>query len=183
MPERRTTNDDRTISDLRDAPPGTLGRVGRRVGVGVLVVIVAAAGLDLLGPRTGTTSVEGGGYELDLEFPQIARAGEPAPLTLTIASDRGFGGPVRLRLCGEYFDHLDFQSWYPNPSAETSSRTPAASWLVYDFDPPPTDSVLRVALDARVAPGQLAGRDACEVSILAGDQPVVTATWTTWRMP
>jgi hypothetical protein len=191
VPERLTPADDATTSDLRDAPPRTFGRVGRRVGLGVLVLIVAAAGFDLLGPRTSTTSTTGGGYDLDLEFPQLARDGEPAPLHMTITSDSGFGKTVQVRFCGNYFEHLDFQSWYPNPSAETSDlvsdtasdETPEGGWVVYEFDPPPSGNVLRIALDARVAPGQLAGRDACEVSVLEDDQPVVTATWTTWRMP
>lgn len=191
MPERLTPADDSTTSDLRDAPPRTFGRVGRRVGLGVLVLIVAAAGSDLLGPRTAATSTSGGGYDLALEFPQLARDGQPAPLALAIAADSGFGKTVKVRFCGRYFEHLDFQSWYPNPSAETSELvsesgsgdTPEGGWVVYEFDPPPTGKVLRIALDARVAPGQLAGRDACEVSVLEDDQPVVTATWTTWRMP
>ncbi|WP_191280802.1 hypothetical protein [Nocardioides flavus (ex Wang et al. 2016)] len=155
------------------------------------MLIVGAAGFDLLGPRTATTSANGGGYDLAVEFPQIARAGEPAPLNLTITSEDVYDQTVQVRFCGSYFKHLDFQSWYPNPSAETSDSAfevssgaaPDGDWVVYEFDAPPTGNTLRIALDARVAPGQLAGRDSCEVSVLEDDQPVVTATWTTWRMP
>jgi hypothetical protein len=184
--ERLTQADDATTSDLRDAPPRTFGRVGRRVGLAVLALIVAAAGFDLLGPRTSTTSAAGGGYEIDVKFPRLARNGEPAPFNLSIASGSGFDKTVQVRFCGSYFEHLDFQSWYPNPSAETSevpSDGPEGGWVVYEFDRPPAGDVLRIALDARVSPGQLAGRNACEVSVLEDGQPVVTATWATWRMP
>jgi hypothetical protein len=144
----------------------------------VLVLITAAAALDVLGPRTGDTSSSGGGYAMVLEYPQIARAGEPAPLIVSITSE-SFGDAVTLRFCGDYFEHLDFQAWYPSPSAEASD----ADSVVYEFDPPPEGTTLRIALDARVAPGQLGGRDACEVSVLDQGEPAVTATWTTWRMP
>lgn len=169
---------DATTSELSDAPPRTRSRLGRRVGVGLLIAITAAAGFDALGPRTAETASSGGGYELSLQYPQIARAGEPAPLVLNITAD-AFGDSVQLRLCGTYFDHLDFQAWYPSPSAETTE----GDWIFYEFDPPPHGRTLRIALDARVAPGQLGGRDACDVSVLDQGEPVVSVAWTTWRMP
>ena len=179
MPEHLNPDDDATTSDLSDAPPRARGRMLRRAGVGVLVLIVAAAAFDVLGPRTGDTSASGGGYSLALEYAQIARAGEPAPLIVDITSEAAFGDAVQVRFCSSYFEHLDFQSWYPSPSAETSDP----EWVVYEFDPPPAGRTLRVALDARVAPGQLGGRDGCEVSILEQDEPVVTLAWSTWRIP
>ncbi len=170
---------DETTSDLSDAPPSPRGRWRRHTGAVVLVAIVAAAALDLLGPRTGDTTAEGGGYTLAVEYPQIARAGEPAPLHLSIDSAAEFGDVVQVRLCDAWFDYLDFQSWYPNPSAETA--LPGS--VVYEFDPPPSGTVLEVSLDARIAPGQLGGRNTCEVSVLVDDEPVVSATFTTWRVP
>lgn len=143
------------------------------------MLIVAAAGLDLLGPRTGEVSAENGGHTLRLEYPQIARAGEPAPLHILVDASAGFGDTVTLRLCNAYFDHLDFQSWYPNPSAETA----LPGGLIYEFDPPPTGDTLDISLDARVAPGQLGGRNDCEISVLVDDVPAVSASFTTWRIP
>lgn len=177
--ERLSRHSDETTSDLSDSPPRLPARLGRRAGVAVLVVIVLAAAFDVLGPRSSETSARGAEYALDLEYPLIARAGEPAPLIVTITADGSFGDTVRVRFCAEYFEHLDFQSWYPSPSGETSDP----DWIVYQFDKPATGQSLRVALDARMAPGQLGGRDACEVSVLEQDEPVVTAAWTTWRAP
>lgn len=170
---------DETTADVSDAPLTPRGRWRRHTGIGVLALIVVAAGLDLLGPRTGDTAAATKGYALTLEYPQIARAGEPAPLHLTVDSDAGFGDVVQVRFCDTWFDHLDFQSWYPNPSAETA--LPGS--VVYEFDPPPTGTVLEISLDARIAPGQLGGRDGCEVSLLVDDEPVVSAAFTTWRVP
>ena len=179
MPDDVTPWEDETTSDVSDAPPSRRGRWSRIAGIGVLALIIAAAGLGLLGPRTGDTSVEAAGYTLALSYPQIARAGEPAPLHVSVDSDADFGDVVQLSFCDAWFDHLDFQSWYPNPSAETS--LPGS--VVYEFDPPPSGTVLEISLDARIAPGQLGGRDTCEVSVLVDDEPVVSAAFTTWRIP
>lgn len=170
---------DETTSDLSDRPPRRRGQWLRRAGVVLLLLIVGAAALDLLGPRSGEMTEEAGGYTLGLEYPQIARAGEPAPLHVTVEAGAGFEKVVQLRLCDELFDDLDFQNWYPNPSAETA----VPNWILYEFDPPPTGSTLEVSLDARVAPGQFGETDDCEVSVLVEDEPVVSATFTTWRMP
>jgi hypothetical protein len=170
---------DETTSDLSDRPRGRRGRWLRRAGVGLLVLIVVAAIFDLLGPRSGELTEEAGGYTLAVQYPQIARAGEPAPLHLSVEASAGFEKVVQLRLCDELFDDLDFQNWYPNPSAETT----VPDWIVYEFDPPPSGTTLEVSLDARVAPGQFGETDDCEVSVLVEDEPVVSATFTTWRMP
>lgn len=177
----REPNDDpdETTSDLIDRPPSRSGRWWRRSGLGLLTLILVGAGLDLFGPRTGELVETGGNYTLGVEYPQIARAGEPAPLHVSVTTGSQFGDTVQLRFCDSYFDHLDFQSWYPNPSAETSEP----GWIVYEFDAPPSGTTLDISLDARVAPGQLGGRDECDISILVDDEPVVSAGFTTWRAP
>ncbi|PUA80017.1 hypothetical protein [Nocardioides currus] len=179
MSEEADRSTDETTSDLSAAPPTPRHIWTRRAGVGLLVLIVGAAGLDLLGPRTGTTTAHGGGWTLDVRYPQITRDGEPAPLDLRVTTDAAFGDTVTLRLCNEWFDHLDFQAWYPSPSAETAQP----GWIVYEFDAPTNGDTLDVSLDARVAPGQLGGRDGCEISVLDHDEPAVTAGFTMWRIP
>ncbi|UFN45147.1 hypothetical protein [Nocardioides okcheonensis] len=103
-----------------------------------MALIVLAAAFDVLGPRVNDASVSGDGYALAVEYPLIARAGELSSLVVTITSDRAFGDTVEVRFCAEYFEHLDFQSWCPGPSAETSDL----NWLVYEFDKPVQGQVL-----------------------------------------
>lgn len=129
MPEPLTVQSDVTTSELSDSPPRLPARVGRRAGVAVLVLIILAAGFGVMGPRTADTSARGGGYALTVEYPQIDRAGEPAPLVLTITSDTALTDAVQVRFCATYFEHLDFQSWYPSPSAETSDLRPGLGRL------------------------------------------------------
>lgn len=170
---------DSTWADVIDAPPGRTARWLRRGGVVLLCAIVLAAAFNLLGTRTSDMEAEADGWSLALEYPSITRAGEPVPLHVSVTASGGFGKVVQLRLCDELFDDLDFQNWYPNPSAETSA--PAA--VVYEFDAPPSGDTLEVSLDARSAPGQFGEVDDCEVAVLVDDAPVVSTSFTVWRLP
>ncbi|EAP97383.1 malate dehydrogenase [Janibacter sp. HTCC2649] len=144
---------------------------------GVAALVLAGA-FGLLGPRTSTVEASGGGYDLTVEHASITRAGQPAPMHVRIESADGFAGPVQVSVCEGLFDHFDFQNWYPNPSAETASP----GLVLYEFDPP-SGSVLDVSLDARTAPGQLGGREACRIAVLKDDEPAVSVAFTTWVLP
>jgi hypothetical protein len=170
---------DETTAGLRDTPPGPRGRAFRYAGFAVLSLVVLAAALGLLGPRTEDTTVRAAGYTLTVEYTQLTRAGQPAPLNLRVASSTSLPQVVQVRLCDELFDDLDFQNWYPNPSVE--SAAPRA--ITYEFEAPPAGNTLEVSLDARTAPGQFGEVRDCEVSVLEDDTPVLSTTFTTWRMP
>lgn len=170
--------DHSTTTDVPEAPVSARARWLSRIGRLVLVLFVVAGAVGLLGPRSGKTSAEGAGYELHVSHAAVTRAGQPMPLHIQVEHPGGFDGPVRLALCDEFFDDLDFQAWYPTPSAETGT----ADELVYEFDPPPGD-VLEVSLDARSAPGQFGEVERCSVAVLEGDARVAEAAFDTWRMP
>ena len=170
---------DETTTDVVDGPPSRKARMARRAGHLVLGLVVLAAAFDVLGPQIDEVSAEEAGYRLSVEYPKVTRAGQPAPVHLTIEADGGFGKTVQVRLCDEFFNDLDFQQWYPNPAAEST----VPPWIVYEFDPPPTGDTLEVSLDARTAPGQFGELDDCEVAVLEDDEPVVATAFTVWRMP
>lgn len=149
-----------------------------RAGLVLLALVVLAGAVGLLGPRKGNTSATGGGYRLEVQYPAITRAGEPAPLHIRVTSGSGFDGPIRIRLCDDLFDDLDFQSWFPNPSGETGGPTK----LVYEFDPP-DGRVFETSLDARSAPGEFGEIEDCGVSVLEKGDDVVSVSFHTWRLP
>jgi hypothetical protein len=142
------------------------------------MLIVVAGIVGLLGPRTSTRTASAGGWELAVEHASVTRSGQPAPLHLRVENADGFTGPVQIALCDTLFDHLDFQNWYPNPSAETSSP----GRLLYEFDPP-SGTLLEVSLDARAAPGQWGGSEDCRATVLVDDAPVVSADFTVRVVP
>ncbi|WP_101523712.1 hypothetical protein [Nocardioides houyundeii] len=172
------TGSDSTTADLPDRPRGRAGRWAHRGGVALLVVLVAAGASGALGPRAGHTAATGGGYHLRVTYPEITRAGQPAPLHLVITREGGFEKPVQVALCDDFFDNLDFQGWFPAPAAEAGD--PDA--VVYEFDPPRAEE-LEISLDARSAPGQFAGAEKCSVEVLEDDEPVAAVSFTSWRMP
>lgn len=172
------TVDDSTVSDLADQPSSTWARWTTRAGVAVLALLVLAGAVGLLGPADRTERASGGGYDLEVQYASITRAGQPAPLNMRVRREGGFDRPIQIELCDEWFDDIDFQSWYPTPSAETST----SDRLVYEFDPPPSDT-LEVSLDARTAPGQFGEVERCGVTVLEQDVPVVSVEFRTWRLP
>jgi hypothetical protein len=149
-----------------------------RAGLLLLALIVLAGSVGLLGPRKGEVRASAGGRVLEVQYPAITRAGEPAPLNIRVTSASGFDGPIRIALCDNLFDELDFQNWYPNPSAEAGD----ASTLVYEFDPPDGD-VFETTLDARSAPGKFGAVENCGVSVLEKKDTVVSVSFRTWRLP
>ena len=167
-----------TTSDLPSEPRGPFERWATQAGLLLLVLIVLAGAVGLLGPRTGTTSASAAGYELDVTYPAISRAGEPAPLHVRVESEAGFDGTIQLAFCDDLFDDLDFQSWYPSPSAETGDT----SDLLYEFDPP-DGQVFEVSLDARSAPGQFGEVETCTVTLLDENVELASVSFQTWRMP
>ena len=169
---------DSTTAGLADSPRSTRSRWTHRAGVAMLTLLVAAGALGLLGPRSGVVRTTAAGYELEVEHASVTRAGVPAPLHLRVTREGGFDGPVRLALCDDWFDHQDFQSWYPTPAAEVGELDK----LVYEFDPP-VGGTLEVSLDAHTAPGDFGGRDRCRVEVLEDDVPVTGVEFTTWRLP
>jgi hypothetical protein len=169
---------DSTTSDISGAPAGRAGRWAGRAGILLLLLLVLAALFGVLDLRTRTTSDEGGGYRLEVEYPLVSRAGQQAPLHIRISHPGGFPGQtVSVDLCDDLFDALDFQNWYPNPSAETSGRG-----LVYEFDAPPGE-LLEISLDARVGPGELGGHDECDVAVVDEGLPLVSVEFDSWRLP
>lgn len=170
--------DDSTFSDIPDQPAGPAARWATRLGIVALFGLVLAAAAGLLGLRTGTVDTTVGDYHLEVEHASLTRAGQPAPLHVRVTRAGGFPGPVQIALCDSWFDDVDFQSWYPTPSAETGDR----GMLIYEFDPPPGNT-LEVSLDARTAPGQFGERSRCEIAVLEEDAPIATVEFETWRLP
>ena len=166
-----------TTSDIPDTPAGR-SRWVTQAGLLLLVSIVVVGVFGFLGLRSSSGGAGAGGDRLEVDYASITRAGQPSPLDIRVEHVGGFTGPVQISLCDGYFDHLDFQNWYPNPSAETASSTT----VDYEFDPPSGD-LLEISLDARTAPGQFGGRETCEITLLERDKPLTSVTITTWRLP
>lgn len=126
---------------------------GRRGFLLAVLLVVIAGLLGFLGMKKGTASASGGGYDLQLTYPRIARAGLDVPWELTITRKGGFDGPVVVEVTGAYFDIFESQGISPEPSKETSD----GDWDQMTFDKPKGDT-LSIDLDIYVQPSSQQGR-------------------------
>ncbi|HZA60765.1 MAG TPA: hypothetical protein VE754_03665 [Actinomycetota bacterium] len=169
--ERRTVFEQISLTRVRRA------RTMRRVGLGVLVVFLGLGAFNLFGVRTVEASARRGGYELEVHYAAMTRAGLATPWTVFVRRPGGFDGPVTLATTADYFELFDENGLDPVP---TSSRTDG-ELIIWKFEQPPGE-VLEVDFDARLSPAVQVGKRAA-TSVLVNDRPVVTVEYETGVMP
>ena len=168
---------DSTLSDVRDAVENRRGRLGRRVAMAALTVFVALGLVGFFGVRTATVSAAGGGYELTVTYPRVARGGLDALWRVTVRHEGGFDGPVTLATSADWFDIFETQGFYPSASDETAD----AGRVVQTFTQPPGDTFV-LTFDAYVQPASQRGRTAT-TAVVVGGRDVVSVRWRTWLAP
>lgn len=150
----------------------------RRVMLAVFGAFLLLGATGLLGVRTGRVAASGGGYQLEVEYPRVTRAGHAVPLAVEVRKPGGFGDdPVVIAMRAGYFSLFDENSVLPGPSAETAD----GQNVIWEFDPPPGD-VLRVRFDTRTGPNRQTSEGGT-AAVLVDDEPVVQVSFTTWVMP
>jgi len=150
---------------------------GRRGFLFAVLLILIAGLLGYLGMKKGTVSATGGGYQLHLTYPRIARAGLDVPWELTITHPGGFDGPVVVEVTGAYFDIFESQGISPEPSDETSD----GDWDRMTFAQPVGDT-LTIDLDIYVQPASQIGRGGT-ARVLDHGSPAASLDFHTWLLP
>jgi hypothetical protein len=150
-----TLPDPRTEAEVRRA------RNWRRVGLGALWLLIAAALTGWLGVRMATTTATADGWTLTVRAPQITRGAIDAPITITVSRDTPFGDKITVLMDRTLFEHLDVNLIAPAPSAETG----IAGLVEWTFDPPDGDT-LTVTIDARMSPSEMPGIERLRFAVL-----------------
>lgn len=154
------------------------GRTVRRVLLVVFASIVVLGATGVLGVRQGTATASGGGYDLEVTYPRVTRAGHAVPLAVEVRKPGGFGDePVTISVSSRYFAVFDENGVQPSPSKETATGVD----LIWEFDPPPGDT-LRVYFDTRTGPNRQRGARGV-FAVLDGDVPVASVRIRTVVMP
>lgn len=169
-----------TIADAGDASVAERSRNLRRIGLTLFALPVLAAALGVFGPNAGHVSATGSAYRLGVDYPRATRSSIVTPLVVTVTRPGGFGDdPVIVAVDQGFLDRLDFQNWYPNPSAESND----GDITIYEFDPPDGDT-LRVSLDARTGPNQGYSHNTYAVAVLTdAHTPAARVTFRTIFWP
>jgi hypothetical protein len=147
------------------------------VGIGALVLIVAAGLSGLLGYRTGHVDAAGGGFQLSLSYPLVGRPGVPIQWILHVHRDTGLPEHLDVATSVGYFDILDLNDVEPQPA----SSTERGDSVVWTFDTT-GGSDLTIAVDAFVANNAHVG-DSAVTSILENGRPVASVAYTTRVAP
>ena len=149
----------------------------RRAFVAVLTLAVVASLFDLLGVSTRQASAEGGGYELTVTYPRIARAGLDTPWALSITRAGGLPDEVEVAVTGDYTDIFEAQGIWP----EATEMTRDGERLLLTFTAPEGDTLV-VDFDLYVQPSSQLGRDAT-IAVVESGQDVVAVHYDTTLIP
>ena len=167
-----------TLTGFESRRQERVAAVGRRVVLGVLLVVVVAGLLGVLGVRTTTGSETAGGYSLSVQHASVARAGLDVPWEVTVLSDDGFEKTITLAVTGDYFDIYETQGFAPEPSASVRD----GETLYLEFDAPEGDTFV-VDYDAYIQPSSQRGASAT-VSVVGTDlRPLVSVDIDTFLLP
>jgi len=146
-----------------------------RIGIAILVVVVALALTGVLGQRTSTVS--GGSYLLSVTYPSVMRPGVDVRWNVVVTNPNGFGDTLTIAMSRHYFDLFDLNSLRPDADSTTST----GDAIVYSWNSPP-GHVFVFALDAYAEYGEHFGLDGF-TSIEVQGRPVVTAGYHTRWVP
>lgn len=168
-----------TLVGARDVRAVRRARDLRRVGLAVIGLVLLLGLSGFLGIRSSTVAARSpDGWSLRVKHAQVTRAGIAVPFHVTVRHAGGFSGPVTLALSSSLTERFDFQNFYPNPAKETAT----GSRLLYEFDPPPGDT-LRINLDARTSPDQNGSTEVYRSAVLVDGRVVTSVRFRMWVVP
>lgn len=144
----------------------------------LLSVFVLLGLATLLGVRTRTMSVEGGGYRLTLTYAQMTRPGLATPFRFVVERPGGLPDSIVVAVRSAYLEIFDENGLDPDPSKATSDK----DWTYWHFDAPASGAVLSVDFDARLEPGVQWKRSGA-VRIIDQGSVAAEALFTTWVAP
>jgi hypothetical protein len=152
-------------------------RMLRRLALGAVALILAAAAISLLGTRTKVVTASSGGYTLSVTYPAITRPGLPIRWEMTVQHPGGFAGRVQLATTFDYLHLFDISNTEPDAALATASGTA----VIYTFAVPPGDE-FRVSMDGNTEPG-LHELPQATTTLLVDGAPQVSVTYSTRVLP
>lgn len=175
--DKRVDVGDSTLDDVRRAGERSAARWARRLGVSLLVVVVAVGAVGGFGVRSDTVNADGDGYTLSVTYPRIARAGLDAPWQVRVHHLGGFSSDLTLAISAHYFRMFETQGFFPDPDSATND----GSFVYLTFTKPRGDDFV-LDYDAYLQPASQVGKSAV-VKLLLEDTVVAQTDLRTWLVP
>lgn len=152
----------------------------RRIVIGGIVVILAAASLGWLGVRTSVVSGTDNGYSVEVTHAAVTRAGLATPFSIVVTGDDGAAlpGVVTLRVTSDYLALFDDNGMEPLPVASYNDP----DWTWWTFEIPAGARRLRVDLDGRLEPAVQLGQSGV-VAVEVDGEEQVSVDFRTWVAP
>lgn len=174
-----------TCPDLSTLPPdpsprwSTFDRWLRRIASIAIAATALAALAGVLGVRTATATSSADGYDLEVRYARVSRAGLETPFTIDVRAGSGrLPDSVTLRIDTAYLGIFDENGLDPQPASAFSDSV-ETEWT---FDGPVQRGELSVDFDARLSPAVQWGREGRVVLVLDGEE-VTSVVFKTWVMP
>lgn len=168
---------DSTLRDVRRADEGPGPRWGRRLGIGLLLVLVLLGAFGVFGVHSRTTTVHSNGYQLTVTYPQTARAGLDVPFRVHVHHAGGFDSALTIQISSDYFRMFETQGFYPN----ADSMTNTGQFVSFTFSKPPTND-FELEYDAYIQPASQIGKYAV-VHVVTNGAVVASQSLHTWLVP
>jgi hypothetical protein len=149
----------------------------RRLGLGILALIVAAALFGVFGQQTSTTEARGADATLSVNAPAALRGGLLFQARFQIHAERAIAHP-RLVLDSGWLNSITLNTVAPTPESQSSS----AEGLSMNFATIPAGETLTVWTDWQVNPTNV-GRHAEDVSLYDGPKRLATVHRTVTVFP
>ncbi|MCU1620765.1 MAG: hypothetical protein JWR28_3309 [Modestobacter sp.] len=178
MTRAETLPSDSSLADVRAPRRHPLKTWGRRGTILVLLLVVGLGATGWLGVHTSRTSTAGGGYQLSVEYPRVARAGWDTAWTVTVTAPGTFPDEITLAVTADWFDLFETQGLSPAPSDEYSDGT----MEYFVLTTPPDSATMTFDFDAYVQPTAQLGRSA-DVWLIIDGQRVAALDYRTWLVP
>ena len=171
-PRLRTTPDEPDIARLRRV------RALRRAFIVVLVVFLLLGVLGVFGVRTGKARADGGGYQLEVTYPTVTRAGLAAPWSVTVHRPGGLPSSVTVATTSDYLDLFEESTPQPEPQSSTAD----GERVLWEFEVPEGNDTLEISVSGRVGPN-IKWRVDAVTAVLEQDQPAVEVGYHTRVLP
>ena len=150
----------------------------RRAFLTALFVFIGLGLASRMGVRSATGGASAEGYSMRVTYAAATRPGLDTPFTIELRHPGGFKDDVTLAVRTRYLDMFDKNGGLdPDPSQSSSDD----DFVYWTFDPPAGD-VMRVSLDAIMAPGQQWGEPGA-VRLVQDGKSLVEVRFRTWVMP